>query len=166
LTASDGDSGVASITYALDGVDTTVPGALALVNVPALPNGPRLITCYATDLAANSCEERVLSFTIDTRGPTTRALARASVRRGRRATLRYRVDDALSPTARVTIRVKTRSGRTVKTLKAVTRKTNVATSSRFTCKLAKGSYRFHVYATDLAGNRQVRKGYGTLRVRR
>jgi hypothetical protein len=108
---------------------------------------------------------RTFTVRIDSVGPTTEALANATVRRGRTATLRYRVNDALSPKAKVTIRIRKLSGRLVKSLPVVTRTTNAATSSRFTCGLAKGRYRFYIEAKDLAGNKQSTKGYGTLTVR-
>ena len=54
LTASDSGSGVASITYVLDGVETSVPSSLAVVSVPASPNARHTLTCHATDAAANS----------------------------------------------------------------------------------------------------------------
>ena len=80
------------------------------------------------------------------------------MRKGRTATLRYRVNDALSPKAKVTIRIRKLSGRLVKSLPVVTRTTNAATSSRFTCGLAKGRYRFYIEAKDLAGNKQSSEG--------
>ena len=36
---------------------------------------------------------------------------------------------------------------------------------RFTCKLARGTYRFTVYATDAAGNRQAKTASNKLVVR-
>jgi hypothetical protein len=41
----------------------------------------------------------------------------------------------------------------------------VATGSGFRCRLARGTCRIHIYARDVAGNKQVRKGYGMLVVR-
>jgi hypothetical protein len=128
-------------------------------------DGVHTLLLRAVDLLGNVGAIHAYAVRIDSVGPTTRALRSALVRRGRKVTLRYRVDDTLSPSAKVTIRIKTLRGRTVKTLRAVTRTTNVAASSRFTCKLKKGRYRFFVYARDLAGNAQVRRGYGGLRVR-
>ena len=71
LTAADGGSGVASITYALDGIETSVPGSLVVVSVPVSPNARHTLTYHATDAATNRCADQTLRFTIDTSGPTT-----------------------------------------------------------------------------------------------
>jgi hypothetical protein len=104
---------------------------------------------------------------IDTTAPVTRALAAASARSGARAKLKYQVDDARpgSPTATVTIKIKNARGKVVKTLKLGKRAVNTPLTARFTCTLAKGRYRFVVYATDQAGNAQARAGGNRLTVR-
>ncbi len=53
---------------------------------------------------------------------------------------------------------------TVKTIKK-TVKTNVTSTAKFRCKLPRGTYRFYVYATDPAGNRQVKVASNRLNVR-
>ena len=81
-------------------------------------------------------------------------------------TLRYSVKD-LKPTcgkATVTIRIKTLGGRTVKTLKPGLRGVNTSQRYRFRCGLARSTYRFWVYATDRAGNKQLIVGVNRLRV--
>ena len=116
LTASDAGSGVASITYALDGIETTVPSSLAVISVPASPNARHTLTYHATDAATNSCAEQTLTFTIDTSGPTTAGKA-TSGRKGRKIALRYRLSDNLSPKATaVKLIVKNRKGKRVKSL--------------------------------------------------
>ncbi len=108
---------------------------------------------------------------IDTTGPITMALARVTVRKGRRATFKYRVNQALpsgaacSPTATVTIVVRSSKTETARRLKLGTRATNKPLSYKWTCSLRRGSYRFFVYASDLAGNRQVSVGSNRLVVR-
>ena len=110
LSASDepGGSGAASITYTLDGVETTVPGATALVNVPALPNAAHSLTFCATDCAGNACGEQTLSFTIDSAGPVT-AAKRDQRSQGYAIALRYKVGDNLSPKA-TAIRIVVKNG--------------------------------------------------------
>ncbi|HET6494770.1 MAG TPA: hypothetical protein VFH61_05330, partial [Thermoleophilia bacterium] len=160
FAAVDAGIGVDYTEYDLDGLGWARGGSVIVYD-----DGVHALSLRSVDLLGHIEATKTFTVRIDTRGPTTKALAKAKVRRGRTATLRYRVSDALSPKAKVTIRIKTRSGRTVKTLPVVTRRTNAASSSKFRCKLARGTYRFHIYAKDLAGNKQVRKGYGTLIVR-
>jgi hypothetical protein len=66
----------------------------------------------------------------------------------------YRVNDALSPRATVTIKIKTLGGAPVKTLTPGKRVTGKLLAASFLCNLAKKKYRFEVYAKDLAGNQQ------------
>jgi hypothetical protein len=88
----------------------------------------------------------------DTVGPRTFAPRAASVKKGRRVTLRYRVTDDLSASATVTIRIRTRAGAPRKTLALGLRGTGPERRCSFTCKLARGVYRFTVEARDLNGN--------------
>jgi hypothetical protein len=78
--------------------------------------------------------------------------------------LRYRVND-LTPRAKVRIVVRTRAGAARKTLRPGWRGTNVRRSAWFRCRLARGTYRYFVYAIDQAGNRQKRLGSARLVVR-
>jgi hypothetical protein len=88
----------------------------------------------------------------DTVGPRTFAPHPASVRKGRRATLCYRVTDDVAATATVTIRIRTRAGALRKTLVLGLRGTGAERRACFTCKLAHGVYRYVVEARDLSGN--------------
>jgi hypothetical protein len=101
---------------------------------------------------------------IDTARPRTRAPFGATVRRGRTATLKYKVVDPRpgSPTANVTIRIETLAGKTVKWLRYRNKAVNKLLSARFVCRLAKRTYRFKVYATDQAGNWEARVGHNLL----
>jgi hypothetical protein len=104
---------------------------------------------------------------LDTVRPEPRALRTASVRRGKTAVLRYRVDDAqpCGPTSTVVVELRTRSGRLLKTF--VRRRVPIgwpATVS-FTCTLPKGTYRWLVHARDIAGNPDVAPDEGKLVVR-
>jgi len=104
---------------------------------------------------------------IDTHRPTTKAPYAASVTRGRRAYLKYKVVDAAPNAgwATVTIKIRNAHGHLVKSLKLGKRSVNKLLSKRFTCTLAKGTYRFSVYAHDAAGNRQSKVGSNKLTVR-
>lgn len=89
----------------------------------------------------------------DTVGPRTYATRRATVRRGRRASLYYRVADDLSTRATVTIRIRTRRGALKKTLALGLKGTGSERRARFVCRLPRGVYRYWVEARDLCGNR-------------
>ena len=102
----------------------------------------------------------------DTVGPRTFATRRASVRKGRRATLYYRVTDDRSGRATVTIRIRTRRGALKKTLTLGLKGTGPERRARFTCRLPRGIYRYDVEARDLSGNAaQKPLGRNRLRVR-
>lgn len=127
-------------------------------------DGVTRVWYYSTDLGGTSETPRTTTVRVDTTRPSTRALAKATVTRGKVATLRLRVNDAVSPKATVTVKIY-RSGALKKTLKLGLRKTNAEIRYRFTCKLGRGTYVWKVYATDLAGNRQGKVGYNKLVVR-
>ena len=167
LTAADnaGGSGVASITYAVDGgAPVLVAGAAA--SVPVSVSGAHSVTYFATDGAGNTEATRTLAVNIDTSKPRTRAPRAARVRRAHQAWLRYEVRD-LTPnggSARVVIAIKNSRGKVVKRLRLGERPVNTALTARFTCTLRPGAYRFLVRATDAAGNTQANIAAQTLRV--
>ena len=104
---------------------------------------------------------------VDTVPPIPVALRDVVVRRGRLATLRYRVEDPApcGPTAMVTVAVTTPAGRVLQ--RFVRRQVLVGEtlSVTFTCRLPKGSYRYVVAARDAAGNSQSVTGGARLTVR-
>jgi ribosomal protein L40E len=112
--------------------------------------------------ADKSCTVR-----IDRRGPATVAPSTASCRRGTYVTLRYRANDPRpgSPTATVTIRIKTLSGKVVKEQVVQNASVNTTLGWRFKCSLAKRVYKFVVLARDSAGNRQSSIGHNYLTVK-
>ena len=87
--------------------------------------------------------------------------------KGRYVRLYYKVSD-LAPNsgkATVTIKIKTLRNVTKKTLRLGSRAVNKTLSYRFRCGLARGTYRYYVYATDSAGNIQATLGRNYLYVR-
>ncbi len=68
-------------------------------------------------------------------------------------------------TAAAKIVIKNAKGKAVTTLKVTKVKTGVTATVKFRCKLAKGKYRFFVYATDAAGNAQSKIASNRLTVR-
>ena len=98
--------------------------------------------------------------------PVTRALAAVTVKRGAYATLRYRVNDQTTgDKEKVTIKLRTMSGRCVKTLALGWRAANASLTYKFRCLLPRAAYRYCVYATDRWGNAQTSVGRASLTVR-
>jgi hypothetical protein len=104
---------------------------------------------------------------LDSIRPVPRVLRNAAVRRGRTVSLRYRVDDAepCGPTSTVTIKLKTTSGRVLRTWVRHRAPVNEPGSVTFTCTLPKGRYHWTVRARDKAGNPDAHQATGLLFVR-
>jgi len=156
--ATDTGSGVAYTEFKLDAGDW-VRDTQVTLPAPSDHSGDGLHTVHyrSADLAANVEDARSLSLGIDTRHPRTRAPSAATVMRYRTAALAYKVLDAApnGGTAEVTISIRNGAGRVVKTLTYHARPVNTLLKASFTCRLAKGRYRFFVYAFDAAGNKQA-----------
>jgi len=157
-----GGSGVGSTQADVDWAGwaplTGVPAALRVAG-----QGVHTVRYRSIDLSSNVEEARTCTVKIDAGRPVTSARA-AIVRRGSRVTLRYRVAD-LTPRANVRLVVKSTAGAPRKTLRPGWRGTNAPRSASWRCTLARGTYRFFVYATDQAGNRQKVAGSARLIVR-
>jgi hypothetical protein len=162
-----GSAGIAYTEYSSDGGATWVQGGSFAVPAPAdhSGDGARQILVRAADAAGNVAPAHLVTVRIDTRKPQPRAAWAASVARGHRASLRFYVSDPRpgSPSATAIVKVRTLAGRSVKTL-VVRGPVGKSLSTRFVCWLAKGRYRFTVYATDAAGNTQVAPASNRLRV--
>lgn len=155
LTASDGTagSGVASITYTLDGVSHTVADSSVRVALGA-KDATRTLIYHATDEAGNAGDDERLTLHVDTEGPSTVARS-ATAAKGAKLTLRYRVDDASSPTATdVVITVKNGDGSVVKRLEVGRVSTGTWHTAAWTPS-GTGCYTWSVAAQDLAGNAQT-----------
>jgi len=175
LTAVDEaeGSGVAALSFFWDADSPTV-GAVATADaglaVDALTvNGAHVLTYQAADVAGNAEIAKTLTVNIDTVKPAPKAPYAATAYRGRTAALRYKVTDAApnAGTASGKILVKNSSGRIVKTLKFSGKALNTVFSARFTVPRTwrAGTYKFFVYATDPAGNTQVKVALNRLVVR-
>jgi beta propeller repeat protein len=127
-------------------------------------DGTKTISLQFEDADGNVWPQTVtITVHLDTQGPTTAARAAVALC-GRSAVVHFRVSDKTSPRASVTIKVHTRSGRLVRTIHLGRRTTNRALGATLG-RLHRGVYRYTVYATDLAGNHQVKAGSNRLVVR-
>ena len=158
LKATDAGSGMtgggARTQYSLDG------GAYATGTSVAIGNGVHTLTYFSRDAVGNTESAKTVTIRVDTRGPTTSALGQIKVRRGKMAKFWFRVNDA-TPKAQVVIKI-FRQGHVKKTLVVGSRATGTDLAYRWRCGLAKGTYRWVVYARDQAGNRQTRAGWNLL----
>ena len=159
FAATDQASGVDHVEYSIDAVTWTIGDSL-----PVSTLGTTVVSHRAVDKAGNVAATKTKTVRIDTTRPVTRALADVSVRRGRSATLRLRVNDIVAPKATVTVKIY-RRGDLKRTLHLGLRVTNVEVRYHFICRLARGTYTWKVSAVDLAGNRQSKVGYRKLVVR-
>jgi hypothetical protein len=101
--------------------------------------------------------------------PGDAAVPGRHARKGDRLKLRLKVADAMPgcPTARVTLAIKSSSGRTVasRTLAGVKVNTSVTVAVKLRATLRSGSYRVVATSRDWAGNAQVKAGTAVLTVK-
>lgn len=179
LTATDAGSGVAALSYRIDGgawktvtAASGSPSLSATVRVAAPRrhgnDGVHRIEYRSVDAVGNVEAIGACRVRIDTRRPRTAVLRRVTARAGAGLRVRFRVVDRGpgSGTARVTIVVRTRSGRTVRRIavRPLIRTGRVVTRS-VRCRLPRGTYRIVVRARDGAGNTQVKARAATLVIR-
>jgi hypothetical protein len=130
--------------------------------------GAHTLKYWTQDINGNVEAQHTLKFEIvaDTVAPVTSATA-VSVVKGRTATLKYKVSDAdpNKGTATVVIKIKNRAGKVVKPITAGSQSVNVALTAKFRCSLARGVYKYYVYATDASGNAQSKVGSARLTVK-
>ena len=162
-----GGSGVAATRCRLDAGSWSKATTLT-VPAPAdhAGDGSHTVLYRSLDRAGNQETSRSCSVRIDTRHPEPIARWTATVATGHVASLAYYIRDARpgSPTANVTIRVTTPAGHLVRKLKASGVAVDRKLAASFVCRLKAGQYRFHVYATDAAGNTQVKVATSRLTV--
>jgi hypothetical protein len=167
LSPTDAGSGMsggsATTEYSTNGGTTWTTGTSVTITADLVnhaTDGTTTISYRSTDAAGNVATTQTCHVRLDTRKPTPKAPWISSARRGRTATLKYRVND-IAPnggTATVTIKIKTLHGTLKKTLRCGVKAVNTTFSVRFTVPRTwkAGTYRFYVYATDTAGNVQVK----------
>ena len=171
LSATDALSGPALVRAIVGGVTREQTGALLALTIAAPANhkndGLHAVSYTAEDLAGNWAPTQRFTVGIDTRKPQTKAPSRSRVIRGRYVILKYEVLDAKpnGGKATVTIDVRSSQGKSVKKLVIKNARVNTVLRYRFRCTLKKGTYKFYVYAIDLAGSRQSYRASNALIVR-
>jgi DNA-binding beta-propeller fold protein YncE len=121
---------------------------------------PATSTVYAADRDA----DRIQKFQVLDLGPKTYAAANLVVKKGKAVTFKYGVAEDVS--AKATAWVKIKKGTTIKkTISLGAVKCGSWLTKKWTCTLAKGSYRWSVYATDQGGHTQVLVGSKSLKVK-
>jgi photosystem II stability/assembly factor-like uncharacterized protein len=165
-TATPGDGApIVRTEYSVDGGTTWANWAAGTSLVVSKPGPTALL--YRSVNAAGTTEypARQASIRIDTGKPTTVALKNVTATHGLKAKLPYKVSDPKlscgSAKATVLIYLK---ARLVKKLSA-TVATNKSVTISFTVKLKRGTYRWVVKATDIAGNVQAKAGSKLLYIR-
>lgn len=156
FSAADAQSGVQKVQYQSP---PTVPVWTdgAGYTVPVTTQGPVVVTVQALDWC-NRVGTSSATVNIDTTKPATDALKSVTVKRNKIASLKYRISEPtnLSPSAAVVITIKAKkSGRTVKTINVPSVPMNTMQTAKVKATFAKGSYKWFVAATDLAGNQQA-----------
>jgi hypothetical protein len=154
--------GAARTEYFTDGGATWTTGTSATVSA----QGSITLQYRSVDAAGNVEAAKSAVVKIDGGEPTTRAYA-ATVRKGRKVKLAYKVADALPGSGQATVTLKIYKGKKLKKTIAVPGPVacNLKTTQSWKCTLPKGRYTLKVYATDLAGNVQRKVGAAKLVVR-
>jgi photosystem II stability/assembly factor-like uncharacterized protein len=162
-------AGVEATYSRVDGA-AAVAGAELLLPAPLTHagDGRFVVQYWSLDRAGNTETAKSVTVKIDTVRPTLSARYAASVLRNATARLRFVVKDktlyryGVKAAARIVI--KNSHNHVVKTIKKSV-KTGVGSTASFRCTLARGKYKFYVYATDPAGNKQVKVVSNRLSVR-
>jgi hypothetical protein len=161
-------------SYSLDKIQGSVPDTLSegpgsVRSFDGLADGVWYFHVRACDEDGSWGGPTHRGVQIDTHRPTTRAPFAAVARRGRSATMRYKVVDPRpgSSTASGTLKVTDRAGRVMRRLTYEAQPVNTMLAAKLRVPRAwrPGTYRFFVYAKDAAGNLQAKVGSNTLRVK-
>jgi len=155
VSAQNRLSAIRAARVSLDGTTWREWATYPPVNPVRLPSGdgPKKLWLQFRDAQRVACLPVSDSIVLDTHGPTTRAYD-AVARRGENVVLRYRVRDALSRSARVTLVIRTAAGKLVRALHLGWQRTGRVCSTALVADFTPGRYRCSVAAVDLAGNRQ------------
>jgi sugar lactone lactonase YvrE len=108
--------------------------------------------------------QTVQEFVLQDLGPLTYAAGTVTVKKGKTATFKYQAADDISNSVKVTIKIYKGSS-LKKTISVGTVSQGAWHTKTWKCTLAKGTYTWKVYATDLTGHAQRNVAYKTFRVK-
>lgn len=163
----DTGSGLAQTRYCLDPVAPYSRDSgewQSGSSVAVATEGEHTLAYCSVDNAGNLEDVRTCVVRVDLTGPTT-SVKQAAVKRGARVKLAYEVDDSVSPSATAALKITDPHGKVVKAVKLGLKPTGAWKTYSFVCRLPRGTYRYSVLATDLAGNQQVKAGVARLVVK-
>jgi len=149
------------------GYDKTAPFELGWTGVPpqpAIANGSHYLEVVAYDEAGNT-SVAAATVHVDRVKPRLSAPYSLSGRRYTSVTLRFTVKDAWSPTARITFKVRRSNGAVAQSTSLGKRATGSLQSVKVKLTAPRGTYRYYLYAKDLAGNTQYRVASNQITVR-
>jgi hypothetical protein len=168
LTAvADAGSPIAT-QYKVDGAAAWTDGS----SVTLSANGLHTVDYRSVDGAGNVEATKTCLVAIDTIKPVTSGLA-VTATRGRKATFKVKVADKVAdkvagdPAQTIVIKIRNAKGKVVATLSGFgPMKPNVTLALAWKkCTLARGTYKYLVYATDAARNKQSKAGGNKLVVK-
>ena len=166
LGASDPNSGTAS--SGISRVQYSVTGGIAWKmgrSVKVSRNGVTTLLYRAVDRVGNASDLQARAVRVDTTHPRPFAKHAAAVHRGSYVTLHVGATDIKAmPTCALTLVFRNAAGHVVLTKHLGQKATNKDIRYRFRCGLARGTYRFYVYATNLAGLKQLKTASNRLTV--
>ena len=164
ITLTRGGQWGRTIHYSVNGGATWAAVAGDSATVKVTKEGSHHVKYYASDSMVTEATHDAGYVNIDKTGPITTALVKVSVEKGKSATFRFNVSDR-TPTAKVTIKIY--QGKKLKKSLAVGAKPCGGAQSYAwkKCTLARVAYTWKVYATDAAGNKQVKIGSQKLAVK-
>ena len=167
LTGVDTVSGIVKTQYRLqtDPLPAWTDAVGNQFTVLAGDNALETFGYQALDKAGNVSAAASLQLKMDSIKPQTYGKD-ASGKVNKSITLKYKITDNLSPKAQdVRVKIKNSKGQVVKNVSFSADK-NVKTWYSFKWKpTAKGTYKYYVYAKDLAGNPQKSAGWGKIKVK-
>ena len=138
---------------------------------PVKPNKPNHFKLAIADTSDARLDSDVFikadSLLVDNKRPTP-AIKSLTVKKNKVGKIQYRVKDPAPTSGQATVIIKilkARSTKVVKSLKLGLKDVNVWLKYSYKFKIAKGSYTFNIYATDVSGNKQTKIGKANLQVK-
>ena len=159
FTGSDVGAGYAYTEWSTDGGTTWTKGEVASIG----GNGEITVTYRGVDKVGLMSVNQTIMVKVASTGPSVVG-ANASAKKGHKATFKFNVT-SVTPQVRISIQIRTKSGRTVSTHSYANVTANGDMSRSFKVNYPKGKYNIRISAVDQAGNNQTMRGRGTLTVK-